>query len=271
MANYKEGYVAFLDILGFSNYVKSNENDARSIEELFEFVDKLKQIFNSKSGIELDFFSDSIILMTDRYEFNNFLFPIWMAETYLSQEFGLLFRGAITKGKYYHDSVNTFGPAIVTAYELESRKAKYSRIILDDESVPKEECWLDVFMDIDGVRCLNNYSFALFPDIPQEYNGTEYSREEMFKMLTNSLGEIRNNIFNLFELKYGDECSREHMDKYVWRSVPFNYLCDYICENPDEIEYLEKHYSKFNETEKEKIQKFKINLDDWINAYSGLL
>ena len=43
---YKEGYVAFIDILGFSTYV-SNEENANGTYDLFEFVRKFCYLFNN--------------------------------------------------------------------------------------------------------------------------------------------------------------------------------------------------------------------------------
>ena len=57
--------------------------------------------------------------------------PIYIAESYLKDKLGLLFRGGICYGKYYHKDSVTFGPAVVSAYKLEG-KANYSRILLDE-------------------------------------------------------------------------------------------------------------------------------------------
>ncbi len=43
----------------------------------------------------------------------------------------MLLRGAITYGKIVHNNQMIFGPALVRAYELESKKAVYPRVIID--------------------------------------------------------------------------------------------------------------------------------------------
>ena len=47
---YTNGYVAFIDILGFSNLV-SNEQNADKVKDLFEFVEKFQYLFNSTSKL----------------------------------------------------------------------------------------------------------------------------------------------------------------------------------------------------------------------------
>lgn len=44
---------------------------------------------------------------------------------------GIVCRGAIAYGKFYHDDKYLFGPALVDAYETESKAAMYPRVIVD--------------------------------------------------------------------------------------------------------------------------------------------
>jgi hypothetical protein len=44
---------------------------------------------------------------------------------------GYLVRGAITYGDLYHTQKHVVGPALVRAYEMESKDAKYPRVIVD--------------------------------------------------------------------------------------------------------------------------------------------
>lgn len=126
MTSYKKGYVAFLDILGFSNFIENADPD--SVEKLFNFIEKLKTLFNSNTGIEMDFFSDSIILMTDTHELSSFLFPIYLAESYLTKELGLLFSGAMTSGEYYQQEPFAADHVLGVRYVVE----KVSRAVIDE-------------------------------------------------------------------------------------------------------------------------------------------
>src|ERR1700734_1453383 len=46
---------------------------------------------------------------------------------------GFLLRGGITVGEVVHDDECVFGPGLVRAYELESKKAYYPRFVLDHD------------------------------------------------------------------------------------------------------------------------------------------
>jgi len=47
---------------------------------------------------------------------------------------GFYLRGAATVGNLIHDTACVFGPALIRAYELESKEAKFPRIILDPDA-----------------------------------------------------------------------------------------------------------------------------------------
>ena len=75
---------------------------------------------------------------SDCYEISE-TFPAWhvlagvqaLGANLLAQ--GILCRGAVVKGLAYHRDRVLFGPAVIEAYELESRGARYPRIIVTDE------------------------------------------------------------------------------------------------------------------------------------------
>jgi len=93
--NYTEGLVAFIDILGFSNMVL-DEGNANKVKDITEFVSKFQGLFNSSPQLhtKVAFFSDSIVLTTDKMSHLQMLFcAIWIAEGYLYSQTGLLFRG----------------------------------------------------------------------------------------------------------------------------------------------------------------------------------
>ena len=87
---------------------------------------------------------------------------IYIAESYLKKDLGLLFRGGICYGKYYHENGITFGPGVVKAYELE-KKAIYSRIVIDKDIQFEDDIFY--YIDIDGVTCINPYSMILLENL----------------------------------------------------------------------------------------------------------
>lgn len=150
---YEERYVAFIDILGFSEKVLSPHpsipTHVRRI--LASIADDIHQTAARLTGADLraTHFSDcfvlsakdldeglwAIILTCDAIQSNNWAYDV-------------VFRGGITHGKVFHDDKGNFtshptmhpfiyGPAFLDAYKLESKIAVYPRIILSDYVVQK--------------------------------------------------------------------------------------------------------------------------------------
>ena len=152
---YKKGIVTFLDILGFKDVLPS-----KSPDEICDLLRIFQSEGDPKSGVDDDF--DSMFEYTalsdcffrtaetdhkaNRQYPTGHLFHELVSVIYLQcrmlQE-GYLVRGAITHGNYYSErgvggSV-LFGPAVARAYELESKYAKYPRIIIDPVLI--EQYW----------------------------------------------------------------------------------------------------------------------------------
>jgi hypothetical protein len=159
---YQEKIVAFLDILGFKEIVKKSESDTTKIELLSYAVEYLKGLEGSdnwnlklieieedaqRKGVrnfdiskitKVTSFSDSVVVsVTVKGNVNEVLSTLIANLAYLGAIFmekGMLFRGGITIGNLIHKSNGTvFGQALIDAYELESRSAKFPRVILSDK------------------------------------------------------------------------------------------------------------------------------------------
>lgn len=153
--------VAFIDILGFSNEIKSTWNN--SAEELFKRMKKFTSIVNSNIskqikkvrseaerdtyyGCNIRTFSDSVIIL---YAFNGnpdkrrFLIGLYYTlytasfawRTALNLNFTV--RGGIEYGDMRWDNNVILGPAFIKAYELESKIAISSRVIMGSEVFKK--------------------------------------------------------------------------------------------------------------------------------------
>lgn len=143
---YEKSFVAFLDVLGFKQMIKSK--DLTQINQYFGIVESavryLKSI-PSKKNINSIVISDSIILSapyTDTNEDNlEMLRQLCMAIGLIQQSLaikGIWLRGAICYGDTYFDSINSqiVGPAYVEAYLLEEKLAVNPRVILDSKLIP---------------------------------------------------------------------------------------------------------------------------------------
>jgi hypothetical protein len=142
-ARYRRAVVTFLDILGFANLVKSGE--ANKVAQVLSAVRKYAipeshdELIGDEPTVCSVAFSDSIV----RVRFldgDNQLYPIGhvLSEiNHLSLIQGelisedIILRGALTIGDIYLNQGIIFGPAMVTAYEFESKLAIYPRIVID--------------------------------------------------------------------------------------------------------------------------------------------
>lgn len=165
MVNYEDYHVVFIDILGFSDLVKSSLKDGdalfRIMDALYE-IDPLKISRNIGKHVseseEFGFvqFSDSIVLYDERTENGFWRLVGRTIEIAINfAQHGTLCRGGFTSGKLhvYKDEEGkqsrpiVFGPAFIEAYSLESTVADKPRIVLshssylDMETYAKQEPW----------------------------------------------------------------------------------------------------------------------------------
>jgi len=145
---YQDRFVAFLDIMGFKNYVYTtldkNEN-LNMIHKVLSYIEAERQrneniddTFSLKDlGFEISFFSDSIVMSWSLdYKGNlfNLLLDIIHYQIPLAN-CGFFLRGGIAYGKLYHSGQVVFGPALIEAYQLESQIAHYPRVIFNQEII----------------------------------------------------------------------------------------------------------------------------------------
>ena len=138
---YSERYVAFIDILGFSDIVKRSETDSKLFDALVKTLSDIQahELIPGADAEDVQFqfqtFSDSIVLSSTRTMngLGYMLSSIQRLAINLLQEQHLI-RGGIARGKLYHEKGVMFGPAFMEAYRIERTFAKYPRIILNKET-----------------------------------------------------------------------------------------------------------------------------------------
>lgn len=172
---YRECYIAFLDIMGFKNLI--NEKPCDYIYQVFE---KIKNSYAIKSGtidsnndfvweelpkliIETKLISDSICLSIDADKQDSLLFLIWacyrIQYELLKFDTPIFIRGGIVKGNIYMKDNVVFGPGLTKAYLLEEQNAKYPRIILTKETIVSAQGNVaGVFEDFDRFYTIEYYS-----------------------------------------------------------------------------------------------------------------
>jgi hypothetical protein len=227
---YEEKILAYIDILGFKKAVgktieKINNNEIENICEI-QKIDNLleeerfhlniREYLLGKPKIKGKVtcqFSDTIIISyLKESDIHHILLDIYILCA-MAIEKGFLYRGAIVCGKIIHTEIKIFGPALIDAYNIESTKAIFPRILLDDNI-------------IDIVN--NNHSLYSNSDVKNDILENIISYDFDGKPFINYIDKLDTGVDNGFEgkqkhLMYIDEIIR-NMDisddsikcKYLW-------------------------------------------------------
>lgn len=130
---YEKKYVAFLDVLGFSELVYSNKR-VEKLEPYFEAISfAFKEFDITKAGMEKRLISDSIIIAVDdnKDALRMLLTAVRRIQSGLAM-IDVWLRGAISYGDIYFrkDPDIVVGTGLINAYQLE-KEAKFPRVIID--------------------------------------------------------------------------------------------------------------------------------------------
>lgn len=161
---YEKRIVAFIDILGFKEIVRNSEINSSKIELLYTALNFLKNWeipekwdlkyieieedaqkkninnFDIRGKTNTTTFSDSIVVSVKvDNNVNEMISTLVSNLSYIGAnlfEKGISFRGAITIGNIIHEENGiVFGQALIDAYQLETKSAKYPRIILSNKLI----------------------------------------------------------------------------------------------------------------------------------------
>jgi len=162
--NYEFRIIAFIDILGFKEIVKQSEKDSTKVELLYSALEYLKdweisdrwdlkfleieedaqkkgvKNFEIRGKTNSTSFSDSIVVSVKvDNDVNEMVSTLITNLSYIGAilfEKGILFRGGLTIGNIIHNENGTvFGQGLIDAYLLETKSAKFPRIILSDKLI----------------------------------------------------------------------------------------------------------------------------------------
>jgi hypothetical protein len=144
---YTQSIISYLDILGFRELVetKTAGEISQVLRILAESVEP-SQMFKSEK-IQFTKFSDTVIrsMPAAKHYPRNFLFElrsIMYAQIALIPR-GITVRGAVTVGDIVQSWKVVYGPGVVRAYELESRKGSPPRIVVDEEALSRLQPAID--------------------------------------------------------------------------------------------------------------------------------
>jgi len=175
--------VAFIDILGYSSMVKSDLEGPKGEEKYFA---KLLNLYKETASLKyenLNFdiiqFSDSVIISApyEKIAFEPFLKLIAEYQWKLLKE-NILCRGGITFGKHFFKDGFLFSSALIDAYSIESKLARYPRIIISKDLID--------LISVDGYKnpyiiSDNNYSIINFFHV---HKLSEDEESQIIKLIT---------------------------------------------------------------------------------------
>ncbi|WCN36483.1 hypothetical protein [Aneurinibacillus uraniidurans] len=165
----ENSYCLFLDLLGFSQEIIDNSNNATSqnhLIRLIQAIEKGMSRFSETDDYSLKLFTDNIVIgipfkklteiaawcpedevnsysgyasgdvLSEIYEdyFNKIVEQVIYYQLTMILE-GFFVRGGWDYGKLYMDSKIVYGKPLISAYKLESDYAKYPRIVLGERII----------------------------------------------------------------------------------------------------------------------------------------
>lgn len=152
--DYRETVITYIDVLGFKQIVE--QRGPADIDALLRAFQGHASPFFLAEAYDLSYvaFSDLVVRLSPLRDPSSLeelsdrltteMSDIAAAQTLLCQR-GIVIRGAITSGKILSHSGRLFGPGLIRAYDLETRVARYPRVILDSSLVDRLGLspWLD--------------------------------------------------------------------------------------------------------------------------------
>jgi hypothetical protein len=124
-------YTALLDVLGYRDFLEDDRKKGtldfkNRLQKAFSCLDDVNQAIYLHQAI-----SDTIIITCNqRDDFPNFLEVLKKVNLSFLKE-GLFIRGGVAFAQHFKSSNITYSHALSLAHELESRKAKFPRIVID--------------------------------------------------------------------------------------------------------------------------------------------
>src|SRR5689334_8037509 len=136
--DYREKYVVFIDMLGFSRLIAKVAADVRERHRVIEALKLVKNTCCHNPAIDMRFtyFSDCIVLSAERSP--HALWEIFQSIELLAfnlLQYDVFVRGGLTVGPTHHSEHFVFGTSVVEAYNLEKYRACQPLVLLSPDVV----------------------------------------------------------------------------------------------------------------------------------------
>ncbi|PIF37757.1 hypothetical protein CLV01_3467 [Delftia sp. 60] len=134
--NLRPYYVAFLDVLGFTEMVNQDSKGSKqeNLKKLFRCHQSASSIFRDDVECSIVQFSDSIVISMpySAEKFVWFMKRVADYQRFLLDEH-LVCRGGIAVNKHFSNGTFTFSAGLIDAYRVESKSARYPRVVVSKE------------------------------------------------------------------------------------------------------------------------------------------
>ncbi len=239
-------YCAFLDVLGFSERIRTSYKDdtantllerfhrilAKSIARLKEDTDESMLYFKS--------FTDNVVLAHPRFSEDmesEFGFTLWPIREYQFQMAlnGFFIRGGLAVDQLFMDENSVYGMALLTAHDLESKVAVNPIVVLCDNTMKLVDKHIgyysgevapqvrDVLKGPDGRYFLNYLVECIIEGDEREYLDAKSLRRH--KKQVESALKTYASIPAVFS-------------KFAWLAAYHNYFCDTVSGYPEYSEAM---------------------------------
>jgi hypothetical protein len=135
-AAFQQCFVAFLDVLGFSEMVARAVTTvgADELNRLYRCHVAARALTVSDRTVDIVQFSDSVVISKPyaAQDFRGFVQLVANYQRLLLRE-GILCRGGLSRGAHYSKDAFVMSEGLISAYQLESKKARYPRVVVSDE------------------------------------------------------------------------------------------------------------------------------------------
>lgn len=193
-------YIAFIDVLGFSNIVNSiitnNQFNINFFDQIQGYYNRIvSEILTeqTKNILNITYISDSLIITSEQLEALLWFLFNFQSNMILRDFDGYRFlvKGYVTQGHFIHNTMQNviFGEAYQRAFEQEE-KIKFPQIILDPD------IRIDDNNPIRAILTNDNTSVALFINYARRINfGSQiFSRVSVEDFSQNEINKFKNNL-----------------------------------------------------------------------------
>jgi len=226
---YQKAILCYLDILGFSKFVEQKiSNPANVLIAIYHF---LLRSMNPTQGYQTVLFSDSLVIIDllsnendqeiTKSKIQNMLANIADGQAFFLYEKDMVVRGGITIGDIYFEpapkglGICIFGPALIKAYEIESKKSDWPRVVIDP-------CILKYPINFEWILKDEEDNYYLdylgFNSVPQNYRGLDSfvvkHKDKIIKSLKVDNDKIRNKYKKM--AKYHNNIINKMNSNYYW-------------------------------------------------------